>query len=624
MNRSSPMMDHELSRNAPRLNDSRVPIGSRFRFWRTSLLIAILLCVGLTTRHRGLAAGGDVAELTQLVPANVGLVVEVRGLTEQTKNVLASPIAQRIQHHSAWHQVLKSPDMEKLKTADKSVRLATERSITEWLDLVLGREAILAISPADPAAGEKVDRPQSVLLTRLRQREDLTSILAAWNKLESRVETRFDYRGHPYFSRAKENQPESAVFFTQIEDVLVLSDRESSLKPVIDLFKKDPASQCLANSQHYQKSLQLLNSTAPVRVFIQPAIWVAKDKSEIKPPRDAGERFFRQAWRSSQAIAIGVRLESGIISEVVVVNDELASNPTWRQVVERVSGSPAFLARVPRSALFAFAGRHDLSVLLEWSLNQLPPEQLNQWKTIRQMVRGILMGRDLLDDIIPLLPADFGGFVAPRQNLDLAAAPIDGLIAVSLPSKDSPETPPSKAPFRSALNNAAQTGFSMLTAFHNASAKDNATLEDEELNGVNLHWIKSLGPYQPAYALSPDHLLVASSPQLIRDFLKQSATETWAADSELGKFRQACFADASQVLALQGRLVRDFVGQHREFFIQQVVATHKLTPDQAAKRLDRMLEWIQLSDAVVIATTFSTGHVKVVLGIAVDGPAEKR
>lgn len=611
---------HVISRSGSR--PARGSISPR-RFRRVTIGMALTSCLFLSASRAAMSADGNRIDLSQLVPADVGLAVEIRNLTDETRKLLRSALSQRIQQHSAWQQVLNSPEIQKLKDVDQGIRLATEHSLPEWLDKILGLEAILAISPSDHRT-DQLDRPRFLLLTRLKQRGDLRAILDAWNKLDSRQETRFEHRGQVYFSRLKANQPDNSVYFTQFDDVVVLSDRESSLKSIIELSKNGAAGAQLANSPHFQKVQRLLHPASAIRVFIQPTIWKDATTPENVVSQDAGERLIQQAWSNCQAIGVGVRFESGIIAEAAVLSDNLANSPKWRKFVERTAGSPAFLSRVPRTAVLAFGGRHDMAALSEWGLNQLPPEQIKQMKVFRQMVRGILMGRDLLDDVLPQLPADFGGYIVPRDRLNLKAAPVDGLIAVSLPSKDIPDSQPAKAPFRGALNNAVQTGFSMLTAFHNAATNDNASLEDDEQNGVSLHWIASLGPYQPAYAVSPDYLLIASSPQLIRDFLKQSATDTWAADSELRQFRDACFADASQVVAVHGRHARNFVSEHREFFVQQLVVAHKLTPADANKRLDRMLEWVQLSDAVVVATTFSNDHVKVVLGIAVEGTPEKR
>jgi hypothetical protein len=623
---------HFQFRPVSRSRVEKICVGRSSHGWTAAVLS---LCLVLFTDGLAWSAERPPIDLWQLVPANAGLAVEVRGLTEHVKQIQQSDLARRIQQHSAWQQVLNGPEFKQLQAFDQGIRRATDHSLLDWMNTVLGREAVLAILAGDQQAG-RAERARFVVLTRLKQREDLQGILDAWTKLYIRQEKRLEHRGQVYFSRLKENQPASTVYYAQIEDVVILSDRESALTAVLDMSKEGPAGPHLANLPRFQKTLQLLNSNAAIRIFIQPEIW--KDQTGApsqagaqvragtpdQKPSDPGEDLVQQALWKCQAIGVGIRFESGIIAEVAILSDELANNAKWRKFVERTAGNPAFLAHVPRNALLAFGGRHDLAALSEWGLSQVPPDQLKQLKTVRQMVRGILMGRDLLDDILPQLPADFGGFIVPRDELDLKAAPIDGLIAVALPAKDLPENQPGKAPFRSALNNAAQTGFSMLAAFHNASGKDDAALEDEDQNGVAVHWISSLGPYQPAYALSQDYLLVASSPKLIRSFLKQSSTDTWAADSEMRKFRDACFADASQVLALHGRLAREFVTQQRDFFVQQLVSAHKLTPAEANKRLDRMLEWVQLSDVVVIATKFSPDHIKIVLGIAVEGTPEKR
>ena len=76
-------------------------------------------------------------------------------------------------------------------------------------------------------------------------------------------------------------------------------------------------------------------------------------------------------------------------------------------------------------------------------------------------------------------------------------------------------------------------------------------------------------------------------------------------------------------MALHGKLLGDVIRERREFLLAQLETFHKLQPEDAGKRLDRMLEWVQLSDAVLIATSLHSDHLKVVLVIAVQEPDRK-
>ncbi len=584
-------------------------------FW---MKLCVLACsFGLFLGQQSVAAAEPRRELWQLVPKDVGLAIEARGLSEQTREFIASELFRRIQRHPAWQQVLQSNEVKELQELHQTVRDVTQQSLLSWLEKLAGHEALLSITPR--AAG----RPRSVLLLRLKKPADLPVILEAWEQLEPRTESRFEHAGQAYFSRTKPGPAGDPLFYSLIEDVLVVSDRAESLIPVLDL-AREPGNQGSVHVEaNFQQTMQALNPAAVIRVFIQPAIWDSGRETRGTATQDVVERLIQRAWARCQGIGIGVRQESGLVTEIIARSDDLPQNSFWMKLVAKTSGAPAFLANVPKTALLAFAGRHDLADVTDWALSQIPPDGLKKLKSSRQVINGFLLGNDLLTDLLPQLPVDFGGYVVPREDLDLSAVPVDGLLAVALPpvaaGDPASNAPGAKPPVRNSVDNALRTSLSLLTAFHNATSAREAMIEQVEQQGVTVHWIDSLGPIQPAYAMAPDYLLIASSPKLIRDFLSQSPSNTWGADDRLKKLQSTCFADASQIVALHGRLLGDVIRERREFLLKQLEAFHKLKPEEAGKRLDRMLEWVQLSDAVVIASSLHSDHLKVVLVIAVAG-----
>lgn len=584
-------------------------------FW---MKLCVLACsFGLFLGQQSVAAAEPRRELWQLVPKDVGLAIEARGLSEQTREFIASELFRRIQRHPAWQHVLQSNEVKELQELHQTVREVTQQSLLSWLEKLAGHEALLSITPR--AEG----RPRSVLLLRLKKPADLPAILEAWGQLEPRTESRFEHTGQAYFSRTKPGPAGDPLFYSLIDDVLVVSDRAESLIPILDL-AREPGNQGSVHVEaNFQQTMQALNSAAVIRVFIQPAIWDSGRESRGSATQDLVERLIQRAWARCQGIGIGVRQESGLVTEIIARSDDLPQNSFWMKLVAKTSGAPAFLANVPKTALLAFAGRHDLADVTDWALSQIPPDGLKKLKSSRQVINGFLLGNDLLTDLLPQLPVDFGGYVVPREDLDLSAVPVEGLLAVALPpvaaGDPASNTPGAKPPVRNSVDNALRTSLSLLTAFHNATSAREAMIEQVEQQGVTVHWIDSLGPIQPAYAMSPDYLLIASSPKLIRDFLGQSPSNTWGADDRLKKLQSTCFADASQIVALHGRLLGDVIRERREFLLKQLEAFHKLKPEEAGKRLDRMLEWVQLSDAVVIASSLHSDHLKVVLVIAVAG-----
>lgn len=572
------------------------------------LLVLLVVCC------QSASAADPSRDLWQLVPQDVGFAVEVRDLSTQARRFLVSPLFQRLQRHSAWQNFLRSAEINELKNLEQSVVEVTRQPLVEWLEKLVGYDALLAVTPQSGGT------PRFVLLMKLKRPSDLPEILSAWTKLEPRTETRLDYQGQAYFRRVKSDVPDEPLFYASIDDILVVSDKAESLSPVFDL-ARDPQRSAIDRTPGFQQLARTLHPAAALRVLIQPGAW-----KEARPgdegSTDVVERFIYKAWNRCQIIGVGIRLESGVVTEVVVKADDLAQQSFWVKLVAKSAGNPAFLERVPSTAILAFAGRHDVANVAEAAIAMIPKERIKKWKSTRQIVSGFLLGSDLLADILPALPADFGGYIVPRTELLLKAAPVDGLLAVALPALEAAGDPASeksepaksgKPSVRAAIDNGLRSALSLLAAVNNATSDSEATIESVVEAGSEVHWLDGLGTVRPAYAIAPDYLLIASSPRLIRDFLTQSPATTWGSDDRLKQSRTAAFPDASQLLALNGQSAAAFIREHHEFLIKQVATFHRLKPDEATKRLDRILEWLQLSDRVVIAATLQPDHIKLVL-----------
>lgn len=549
-------------------------------------------------------------ELWDLVHKDAGLAIEARNLSEQSRQFVKSELFQRIQRHSAWQQLLHGRQVQHLQQVRQAVNDVTHASLVSWLDKLFGQEVILAITPQ--ASG----KPRSVLLTRLKQPADLEEILAAWNKLEPRTEAKFQHRGVDYFSRVKADQHDP-LFYVLIDDVLVVSDQGEAITVALDLALDQQHENALLRLPSFQKLLQTLNSASVIRIVAQPSAWRVSHSAAEAKPNDPVERWVKQAIDDCQIIGLGVRFDSGLLAEVVAMSDSLQRSPEWLKVVEKTTGTPGFLKRVPQSAVALVAGRQDVGDLASWILSNLSDEQSKKFKNVRQVLRGILLGNDLFDDVLPQMPADFGGYLVPRPEWQATSIPVDGLIAMTMPRTERTEESGRQRPgIRQAIDSAVTTGVSLVLAAQNGTA----TLEQSDFNGTIIHWIQNLGPVQPAYAMTTDYFLAASSPQLIRDFLSQNPAGTLAMDEKFQKANAELFGELSQIALLRGERVREFLAQHREFLLKQLEAAHKLKPEEASKRLDRMLEWVQLADQLVLGSSLHTDHIKVVLALNVTAP----
>ena len=63
--------------------------------------------------------------------------------------------------------------------------------------------------------------------------------------------------------------------------------------------------------------------------------------------------------------------------------------------------------------------------------------QAKQWlsadfESVRQVSRGLLLGYDLFDNIVPLIRGNVGGYLVPRYGAKPGELPFEGLVAAEL------------------------------------------------------------------------------------------------------------------------------------------------------------------------------------------------
>ncbi|MCH7802395.1 MAG: hypothetical protein IIC24_12765, partial [Chloroflexi bacterium] len=113
-------------------------------------------------------------------------------------------------------------------------------------------------------------------------------------------------------------------------------------------------------------------------------------------------------WKHCRSVIVGVRMERGIVAEVIADFSGNEMPPSWRRFVRRTSGSGEFLARVPARALLAVSGRFDSSLLTD--LIRTDAKKNPQWEEARKYGRALFSGLDVFD--VEPLPLDH-----PLRNL---------------------------------------------------------------------------------------------------------------------------------------------------------------------------------------------------------------
>jgi hypothetical protein len=471
---------------------------------------------------------------------------------------------------------------------------------------VFGQSVVFAVYPRE---GKE---PAGVLLLRAADEDSLNKALDVWNgdgrvKVETVSFSSGQYQRRTE-SKSKDEKARSQFYFLK-GNVFALSDDEAVIKGIVAMSLGQSEEASLADSENYQSAIASLPDDCWATLYFDPRAW--KTGWEFDSGKSQVEKVVAGFWKRCNAVAVGFRADQGLAVDVVLHYDPTDLPERWRQFVERAGGFPEFLNRVPARAFLVFAGKQDLSGVDRLIAAEMNEPARQQWQNARQIGRGLLLGMDLFQDVLPKFRSNWGMYVVAREPLEEGALPVEGLLALELPPVAEDEKP---ITLRKALENALSTGFTFLAAMHNSNAPQKPALVKSETQAdVSVHWIESLGPYRPAYSLSNEYLIFASSPAVVTEFL--SPDQPKLTDSRVFQlWSERDEPPKGQVLFINWQAIREFLSKNRPFLLDQAVQSHALPREEAEKRFQRLADVLEVLDAVYVGVQILPDQIRLTAG----------
>lgn len=563
---------------------------------------------GKTPQARRLARADEKpnVDLVQYVGDDAGLCLEISGLNRRIPEVKKSVFFTRVESlpiYIAWKQ---SQEFRKLAQIQKAVERQTGEPFGRFAMNLFGESVLLAVYPRES------NEPAGVLLFRAADGETLEQALSVWNRDEqvnletiSLAETRYFKRTEEKPNRANSARPQ---FYFVHNDLFAISDEENLIQDIARRTLGRAENQSLSENDNYLMAKNSLPEGCWAALYFHPPSW--KTAWEFDEGKSRAEKFVAGLWKRCRAVSAGLRAEKGLAVDVVLHYDPNDLPERWRRLVERTSGFPEFLHQVPENALLVFAGKQDLAGIDQLLTAEMDEQARRQWQNARQIVRGLLLGMDLFDDVLPQFRPNWGFYVVPRMPLDPEAVPVEGLLAVELPP-----VPANKNPItvRKALENALSTGFNLLAMQASDTPDRPASVQSETKAGADVHWVDSLGPYRPAYCVSSDYLIFASSPAVIKDFL--SPDERKLTKSRVFRlWSQRENPPEGQLLFVSWQAIREFLRKHHDFLVDQAVEFHALPRDEAETRLTRLQDVLEVLDGVYLGIQIREDRIHITTG----------
>jgi hypothetical protein len=487
---------------------------------------------------------------------------------------------------------------------------------------LFGRSVVLAVYP------RRDGKPEGVLLTKTAGEKSLADAIRLIERAEpGEVARTVKYLGVEYQGRsrrAKKGSGEKTLFYLRLDDVFVLSDRESMIRKVIRLSQRDAkastAVKPLSGSRSYQAARESLRGDPVLTAYLNPREWDAvlkiPDGPGGQPPLPA------TLWKSCRWMMAGVRLDGGVVLDAVLDYDRAELPSLLRETLERLSGPPELLDRVPKTALLAFAGRIDpvgLVALVRarsqagaWERGEAGKALAATRTTARALLRF-----DPVNDLLPRLKQGVVLYVVAREAGPAKGIPFHALFAVGLSAQA-----PGMEKWRERLETGLENALQFATNLHNIKAANAggkqparlAAVKSKTERGLRVHWIDNLAGFQPAFGLTPACLVFASDPELIHQFEAVEGPDRLVGDAAFQAWRRTFFADANQILFVNAELLRANLQRHREIVVTWRVKNDGVAEKDAARELDAAVQILGVVDAAFLTASIGRSRLRLTIG----------
>ncbi len=568
--------------------------------------------------------GAEVSPL-DLVGESAALCLEVPRLAETWKRVEHSRMAERVRAFAPFVRFVRGPGFQQWTQIEKYVTQATGQPLSEQLLGLCAESLVVAVYLPEGA------KPQGVVIARARDSAALRQAVEAWGKLEPQhVEKTWQHRGQTYIQRAKSAGSKEVLFYTIVDRTLVLSDQEALVRQSID-FQQAAAARAelreptvatnrpLRESPLYRTARARLRDDSIAFLHVNARAW---DKALGEGARnDPGAIPVLKVWQHVSALAGSLRFDEGVALDVVAELDRERLPSGWTRFVQSSQAATGWSDRIPSDALLSIAGRIDVRPLIQMWLAVMPEAKSDDFARGRRMLRSLLAGRDLFDDVLPAVLSDVTIHASAQKDVAVGSAPFEllGVLAWKPAAEEASSAEHSR--LASSLDNALQFGLNFVAGYlAHERPESNVIVGSTTTGETTIRWLKGLSPWEPAYAIAAHRLIVSSSRASLTRGLAEATPNSAKAGraSRLAGHEQRFFPAMTQLVWFDSVRTREALGRHSDWIATTLAQRSPESKSKIASRLANLGEVFQLFDSAFLAGRLNDDHVRVVFGGALD------
>ncbi len=429
---------------------------------RRSWLLLFLL--GSSTVPARVDASGPAESLLKLIAVDSGLTLVVEDFRARADELAGSPSLARIEGLPAVRGWMASPPYRKAEQAARHIEAALEVTLERIRDEILGDAFALSLQPG-PAG--RPDQSRGLLLVRPRDRALLIRMVRAIDEaqirsgelsgVQARVRGKLGYSARLF--KPVGRPPEYYALFD--DGTLAWSNSEPLLWGVLD--RKSTNRPGLGDDPDFRKVRAGLPARPLASLFVNPRLVERSMAEGAKAEVNRTSAMLTRYIESVGQFGLAILWDGGISLHS---SESIAPQKLDPWLKAWLTGPPVptvLEGRLSPSTVAVASLGLDFAALVEAVHDLVPEAERPALANVRQLLQGVLLGRDPLTDLVPRLKP--GVLLALEVEPDRAIRPRFPVVGTVGWSDD-----PGSAPLAGPVENGLRT----LMALHALDPKGRA------------------------------------------------------------------------------------------------------------------------------------------------------
>ena len=565
-----------------------------FRFVSSLATWFLAVSVGLP------AVAGDSADrLLDRVPSDATVALVIEDLGEHWRAMTVSPLVRSLADVGLIRAWLDSEEGATLRRARRDIERVLAAPFDQIADGLLGQAVVLSLHLPSDAPPESA---RGLFQTVVSDRDLLQRFIDAANAAETgsgalrRVESR-RYGGVAYSVRDFEDGRPDEAYALLDDSSFVWTNSEHLLRNLIDRIAR-PHLPSMTDDLAINRVRRALPDRSIAKLLVDPRFVSRLARAE------AGASPFEELPSPLSAYlgaieALGTSLEwrDGPVLHVVEALDPGRLPAPIRSWASRPGDESSLLSRIPPSALLAAAGHIDAPAVHDLILASVPDEDRDRVESMTEVLRGLLLGRDLRSEILPAIgPGVVGWISPPPPDRSIREAPAVVVASIGEPA------------VAEALENALRTVLAFLSLDENR--KRPLRLKSEGREGYRITALMVEGDpasTQLAFAVGRGMIVIGTEIEAVAAVLSDRSDSQSVQRPAALEARDCLFPEASTFVFLDLDSLHQLLSHRRED-VERLFESQGSEPKERSTRedLSLLLELMPLFRALYMTSNLST------------------